>query len=649
MAAYLQIAIFVGLIGAPVILLLVMLSPGAADLVTGGHGASRLILLFSGVALFGAGWVMARAAGGRPVLLALGMGGLIAALFVLPSLALRGDWVLHLQLLALCLIVPVAGAWIAARPAEPKGLPPLMRAVGATWGYCLLLWGALVLISAVLVLSISQAGLKPGQAALRHGDYEFSRESARLIALAVGCTLVALGAYLVVRIRGWRKGLVAHWAPYAVLSFLLAYCGLFLHKERLNRPRPERMLKLVEAHNERARAVPQNENGAPLYARAAQELGSPYTGPRYLDDLWTDPESTGWNAWLAENADALSLAVEASKRKSIFFELHASADTHPELDLLDIAGPIPEPSALADGLCAQAIRQARNGDLAGAADHLSAAYRLGSSPGLRALLGSSSIQIRGRTLLTAGVMVRNAELTADGLLTLEGMLASWSRTPYFTMAEFRWAMRLEQANVLEQVWQSWRHEDLGTCLTTIAVLHRPSVTRLCDATLERVLEPDSFRAILRRDEEESSRAFVAMWSPQPGQGVVERSGSILYQMTMPSVGLVRVGWQHQAGLGILRSYVAAMRYQADRGALPGGWDDLVPAYLPEVVQDPYAKGQPLRFKREAGRIVIYSVSEDMADGGGSGGLFESDTPAETAPAQPEPNDDFGMALPAGAP
>ena len=202
MAAYLQIAIFVGLIGAPVILLLVMLSPGAADLVTGGHGARRLILMCCGVALLGAGWVMARAAGGRPVLPALGMGGLIAALFVLPSLALRGDWVLHLQLLALCLIVPVAGAWIAGRPAEPKGPAPLMRTVGATWGYCLLLWGGLVLISAVLVLSISRAGAEPGQAALEHGGYAFPREPVRNLVLAIGCALVGLGAYLVVRIRG---------------------------------------------------------------------------------------------------------------------------------------------------------------------------------------------------------------------------------------------------------------------------------------------------------------------------------------------------------------------------------------------------------------------------------------------------------------
>ena len=80
--------------------------------------------------------------------------------------------------------------------------------------------------------------------------------------------------------------------------------------------------------------------------------------------------------------------------------------------------------------------------------------------------------------------------------------------------------------------------------------------------------------------------------------------------------------------------------------MPGGWDDLVPAYLPEVVQDPYAEGEPLRFKREADRVLIYSVGKDMADDGGSDGLFEDEGPDDGSSLQPQPNDDLGMALPA---
>jgi hypothetical protein len=61
--------------------------------------------------------------------------------------------------------------------------------------------------------------------------------------------------------------------------------------------------------------------------------------------------------------------------------------------------------------------------------------------------------------------------------------------------------------------------------------------------------------------------------------------------------------------------VAAERYRLRHGAWPAGLAALVPEFLPEVPVDPF-DGRPLRYRRLADGVVIYSVSEDGIDDGG---------------------------------
>lgn len=63
--------------------------------------------------------------------------------------------------------------------------------------------------------------------------------------------------------------------------------------------------------------------------------------------------------------------------------------------------------------------------------------------------------------------------------------------------------------------------------------------------------------------------------------------------------------------------------------------DLVPAWLPVVPRDPFLSGEPLSMRVADGRIVVWSVGPDGADGGGPPG---ADDPAGAA------NDDIGLAM-----
>ena len=58
------------------------------------------------------------------------------------------------------------------------------------------------------------------------------------------------------------------------------------------------------------------------------------------------------------------------------------------------------------------------------------------------------------------------------------------------------------------------------------------------------------------------------------------------------------------------------RYRLQHSRWPAALADLVPDLLPGVPADPF-DGQPLRYRRLADGVAVYSVGDDRADGGAS--------------------------------
>jgi hypothetical protein len=61
--------------------------------------------------------------------------------------------------------------------------------------------------------------------------------------------------------------------------------------------------------------------------------------------------------------------------------------------------------------------------------------------------------------------------------------------------------------------------------------------------------------------------------------------------------------------------LAVERYRQDHGRWPKALSELVPDYLPAVPIDPH-DGAPLRFRRFADGVMVYSVDADGEDNGG---------------------------------
>lgn len=104
-------------------------------------------------------------------------------------------------------------------------------------------------------------------------------------------------------------------------------------------------------------------------------------------------------------------------------------------------------------------------------------------------------------------------------------------------------------------------------------------------------------------------ALVAAWE----QALPPSSQQLLSHLDVAKVttALVRV----QAAVLTTQVGVAAECYRLAHGEWPRDLATLVPIYLKEVPTDPY-DGQPIRYRRTADGVVIYSIGKDLADNRG---------------------------------
>ncbi len=93
---------------------------------------------------------------------------------------------------------------------------------------------------------------------------------------------------------------------------------------------------------------------------------------------------------------------------------------------------------------------------------------------------------------------------------------------------------------------------------------------------------------------------------------------IVSRLFLPALGRTFVkDAEHAARIRVMEAVLAVERYRrAHSEALPASLNELVPAFLDTVPQDPI-DGQPLRFKKLPKGYVIYSIGSDGKDDGGT--------------------------------
>jgi tRNA A-37 threonylcarbamoyl transferase component Bud32 len=94
---------------------------------------------------------------------------------------------------------------------------------------------------------------------------------------------------------------------------------------------------------------------------------------------------------------------------------------------------------------------------------------------------------------------------------------------------------------------------------------------------------------------------------------VGASGNVLLTLLAPNAGFItEAAILLQARLNSALAAVAVECYRRVHGTWPADLEALVPAYLTHVPQDPY-DGKPLRYRRVADGVVLYSVGPDRTD------------------------------------
>jgi hypothetical protein len=152
----------------------------------------------------------------------------------------------------------------------------------------------------------------------------------------------------------------------------------------------------------------------------------------------------------------------------------------------------------------------------------------------------------------------------------------------------------------------------GTGTPAIADVAGPTLARRSHAHLLRMmtqyvetakLPPEEWDEPLQQLEREAKQAKVDY--------------DVLTALLVPAVIKVAEAYRReQANQRCAITALAAERYRRDHGRWPASLDQLAPGYVKAVPTDPY-DGKPLRYKRVADGVLVYSVGPDRQDDGGA--------------------------------
>jgi hypothetical protein len=167
------------------------------------------------------------------------------------------------------------------------------------------------------------------------------------------------------------------------------------------------------------------------------------------------------------------------------------------------------------------------------------------------------------------------------------------------------------------------HGEQAICLETIStapgVLFRDAnqmkIMELFD-TLTDGLKVSWHEAIKSRQEMEREVQKIS------GGGMITRAKFMTFSLLFPSLGhSLTASMRAEARQNCAIAAIAAQRYQLQHGTLPLGPSNLG-EFLPDddsrrssLLTDPF-DGQPLRFKYEETRVLIYSIGQNLVDDGG---------------------------------
>jgi hypothetical protein len=430
----------------------------------------------------------------------------------------------------------------------------------------------------------------------------------------------------------WRR-----WLRRVLTALLLAVAGAGLYfayrhyravtkleeaLAALGREEPGWRLSQIEAGRVR---VPDGENSARVVI-ATNGLLPPGWPVKELDDRFekvTAPEQLdpGAFALLGKELDRARPAVEEARKLATRPNgRHPLTFPRNPLDVRLLTQQ--DTRRVARLLMYDVLRQAQAGDMRQALASCRAGLNAGRSLGDEPLIISQLIRTACVAVACQSVerALSQGEPPADELLALQRLLQHEAAFPALLVA-----LRGERALL---------HETLGALeggdVALGEVLGNDPEDRQ-GAALRRLVPGWYLRDTLRADHPRAlglmTRRIREAQLPPREQPAAEQAfaadaralppwEALATRALLPAVGKIgEVERRRLAHLRCLLAAVAAERYRLAHGAWPESLGQLAPGLLTEVPPDPF-DGRPLRYRRFAEGVVVYSVGENGQDDGG---------------------------------
>jgi len=275
--------------------------------------------------------------------------------------------------------------------------------------------------------------------------------------------------------------------------------------------------------------------------------------------------------------------------------------------------PMPHISQMRDAyrlLCLEAVLYAEHGDADGAAGALEAVVRVAGTLDREPVLLSHLLQRAGASLAAVALerVLNHVKFSDEQLARLEEVFrdASGDEGMLRALAGERCMniIFLQRPQAVER-WP-------GDGLPPSAFLEVYDALGL--SAREGVIYLDRIEECIRAIHLPACQRRQAIETADAHYRRSLRRGGLL-PATDHAANIMRRDVEELLRLDMARAMLAVERHRLAHAGLPDGLDQLVPACLAAVPEDPF-RGAPLRYRRLDGGFVVYSVGEDGKDDGG---------------------------------
>lgn len=422
---------------------------------------------------------------------------------------------------------------------------------------------------------------------------------------------LAYGTYRLV--QGWRRERKK--SPLAYVLATLAVAGLFAygfvsrhHANHVEEPeRDEPDVAVRQAGNKSAQQ----------FLRAARRTADLSRRKEPPHTPWKPPDNPELADWLKRNEGAIELALEAAEGENIRFTAPVSYQ-----ELRRLSSPLRQKALLLFG-------QGKAGE---AMRHLAAArhmWRAVSRGAERPYLVHIEATQRW-TLETAYAGLRHLHDSPEKLRDILQVVRTWVEADTLPLRRLKNAVRAEWRREAATPFFKKRHSGFLPYLGT-QMVSRPYLRQLERSMLEKYLEPQSYRALLKsvssRLEKQHGRLCRGPeWMHGPFSGLASKAvRCTVAQNLLWCDTPVELLMEYRTRKRVLAAFAGALLYRAEKGQFPGSAEELVPEYLSSAPRDPYAD-RALNWRLTDNGLEIWSVGGNMKDDGGQGWFSDTFAP-----------------------